>query len=107
MGALYGVGAQHASLGDGLSGPHPSGGGDSDRPSIDECYMLRRQDSEEPEMPDFQFQEMLPLGRDDTPYRLITKDHVSTFEAGGKQFVSVATEGLRLLTERAMRDIAH
>src|SRR5581483_6318795 len=69
--------------------------------------MLLAPDSEEPEMPDFQFQEMLPLGRDDTPYRLITKDHVSTFEAGGKQFVSVATEGLRLLTERAMRDIAH
>ncbi|HVW29357.1 MAG TPA: fumarate hydratase [Polyangiaceae bacterium] len=58
-------------------------------------------------MPDFQFQEMLPLGRDDTPYRLITKDHVSTFEAAGKQFLSVEAEGLRLLTQRAMRDVAH
>ena len=35
-------------------------------------------------MPEFQFQEMLPLGKDETPYRLLTKDHVSTFEAGGQ-----------------------
>jgi fumarate hydratase class I len=58
-------------------------------------------------MPDFQFQEMLPLGRDETPYRLVTKDHVSTFEAVGKRFVKVEPEGLRALTREAMRDIAH
>jgi fumarate hydratase class I len=58
-------------------------------------------------MPDFQFQEMLPLGRDETPYRLVTKDHVSTFEAVGKRFVKVEGEGLRALTREAMRDIAH
>jgi fumarate hydratase class I len=58
-------------------------------------------------MPDFQFQEMLPLGRDETPYRLLTKDHVSTFEAVGKRFVKVEPEGLRALTREAMRDIAH
>jgi len=58
-------------------------------------------------MPDFQFQEMLPLGRDETPYRLVTKDHVSTFDAVGKRFVKVEAEGLRALTREAMRDIAH
>ena len=47
-------------------------------------------------MNDFQFQDMLPLGKDETPYRLLTKDYVSTFEAGGKTFLQVAPEALTL-----------
>jgi fumarate hydratase class I len=58
-------------------------------------------------MSDFQFQDMLPLGKDETPYRLVTKDYVSTFEAGGKTFLRVEPEGLTVLTREAMRDIAH
>lgn len=50
---------------------------------------------------------MLPLGKDETPYRLLSKDHVSTFEAGGRTFLQVAPEALTLLTREAMRDIAH
>ena len=60
-----------------------------------------------PTMSDFQFQDILPLGHDDTPYRLVTRDHVSTFEAQGKTFLQVAPAGLTLLTREAMRDIAH
>jgi fumarate hydratase class I len=55
----------------------------------------------------FQYQDMLPLGADTTPYRLLTKDHVSTFEAAGKTFLNVAPEALTLLAQHAMRDIAH
>jgi fumarate hydratase class I len=55
----------------------------------------------------FTFQDMLPLGEDTTPYRLVTKDHVSTFEAGGKTFLKIEPEALTLLTREAMRDIAH
>ncbi|GHG91665.1 fumarate hydratase [Comamonas sp. JC664] len=58
-------------------------------------------------MTDFQFQDMLPLGKDETPYRLLSKDHVSTFEAGGRTFLQVEPEALTLLTREAMRDIAH
>jgi fumarate hydratase class I len=58
-------------------------------------------------MPDFEFQEILPLGKDETPYRLLTRDHVSTFEAGGKSFLKVEPEALSLITREAMRDIAH
>ncbi|HXI57940.1 MAG TPA: fumarate hydratase [Polyangia bacterium] len=58
-------------------------------------------------MPDFQFQDMLPLGHDDTPYRQLTADHVSTFQAGGQTFLRVEPEALTLLTRQAMRDIAH
>ena len=59
-----------------------------------------------PETP-FQYQDMLPLGADTTPYRLLSKDHVSTFEAGGKTFLQVAPEALTTLAQHAMRDIAH
>jgi fumarate hydratase class I len=58
-------------------------------------------------MPDFQFQDMLPLGHDETPYRQLTADHVSTFQAGGQTFLRVEPEALTLLTRQAMRDIAH
>ena len=56
----------------------------------------------------FEFQELLPTSHDDTtPYRLVTKDYVSTFEAGSTRFVRVELEALTLLTREAMRDIAH
>ncbi|MCL2725339.1 MAG: fumarate hydratase [Polyangiaceae bacterium] len=55
----------------------------------------------------FNYQDVLPLGEDKTPYKLLTSDHVSTFEAAGKTFVQVAPEALTLLAARAMRDIAH
>ena len=55
----------------------------------------------------FQYQDLLPLGKDETPYELVTKDHVSTFEAAGKTFVQVDPQALTVLAERAMRDIAH
>ncbi|MFO0670950.1 MAG: fumarate hydratase [Polyangiaceae bacterium] len=46
----------------------------------------------------------LPLGHDDaTPYRLLTKDHVSTFEADGRTFLKVAPEALTLLTRGRCR----
>ena len=58
-------------------------------------------------MSDFQFQDILPLGKDETPYRLLTTDHVSTFEAVGKTFLQIEPQALTLLTREAMRDIAH
>jgi fumarate hydratase class I len=56
---------------------------------------------------EFAFQEILPLGSDATNYRLLTADHVSSFEAGGETFVRVEPEALALLTRTAMHDIAH
>jgi fumarate hydratase class I len=58
-------------------------------------------------MPDFAYQELLPLGADETPYRLLTGDYVSTFEAGGRRFVQVDPEALTLLTKTAMFEISH
>ncbi len=55
----------------------------------------------------FTFTELLPLGHDETPWRLLTKDFVSTFEAQGQTFLKVDPQALTLLTKTAMRDIAH
>lgn len=56
---------------------------------------------------DFTFTELLPLQHDATPYRLLTKDYVSTFEAQGHTFLKVEKEALTLLAKEAMHDIAH
>ncbi|MDQ1511518.1 MAG: fumarate hydratase, class [Actinomycetota bacterium] len=56
---------------------------------------------------DFAYQEMLPVGADDTPYRLLSTDYVSTFEAGGRRFLQVDPEALTLLAKTAMFEIAH
>ncbi|NYI08040.1 fumarate hydratase [Allostreptomyces psammosilenae] len=58
-------------------------------------------------MPDFAYTDLLPLGEDDTPYRLVTSEGVSTVEAGGRRFLQVEPEALRLLTETAIHDISH
>jgi len=58
-------------------------------------------------MTEFAYTELLPIGADTTPYRLLTTEGVSTFEAGGERFLRVEPEALRLITATAMRDIAH
>ena len=57
--------------------------------------------------PEFRYSDLLPIGPDDTPYRLLTTDGVSTFEAGGRTFLQVSPEAIRQLTAEAMHDIAH
>jgi len=58
-------------------------------------------------MPDFVYTDLLPLGPDETPYRLLTTEGVSTVEAAGRTFLQVTGEALRLLAATAMRDISH
>jgi fumarate hydratase class I len=56
---------------------------------------------------EFRYSDLLPLGEDQTPYRLVTAEGVSTFEAGGRTFLQVTPEAIRQLTAEAMHDIAH
>src|SRR5215210_1316583 len=58
-------------------------------------------------MPEFAYSDLLPLGPDETPYRLLTAEGVSTTEAAGRTFLQVEPEALRLLARTAMRDISH
>ncbi|HUS43293.1 MAG TPA: fumarate hydratase [Ilumatobacteraceae bacterium] len=59
------------------------------------------------EVPPFQYTELLPLGADDTEYRLVTTEGVSTFETPEGTFVKVEPAAIRHLTAAAMHDIAH
>ncbi len=58
-------------------------------------------------MASFDFQELLPLGDDDTPFRKLSGDYVSTFSANGHSFLQVEPTALTVLAREAMRDIAH
>ena len=58
-------------------------------------------------MTSFVYQELLPLGPDETPMRLITTDFVAPVQAAGRAFLEVDARALTQLTHEAMRDIAH
>ena len=58
-------------------------------------------------MPSFAYTDLLPTGPDQTPYRLLTTEGVSTASALGRTFLQVEPSALTLLARTAMRDIAH
>ncbi|HMR12786.1 MAG TPA: fumarate hydratase [Arachnia sp.] len=59
-------------------------------------------------MPEFRYVDMLPIGEDTTPYRLLTTEGVEVVEGpDGASFLKVAPSALELLAETAMHDIAH
>jgi fumarate hydratase class I len=58
-------------------------------------------------MPEFAYQDLLPLGADETPYRLLTTEGVSTVETEVGTFLKVEPEALTLLAREAMFEIAH
>lgn len=58
-------------------------------------------------MSDYVHHEMFPLADAKTPWRLITKDHVSTVDFEGRKVLKVEPEALKILGAEAMRDIAH
>ncbi|MEZ0579610.1 fumarate hydratase [Nocardioides sp. MH1] len=56
---------------------------------------------------EFRYSDLLPTGKDDTPYRLVTTEGVSTFEADGQTFLKVDPAAIQRLTAEAMHDISH
>jgi len=58
-------------------------------------------------MPEFTYSDLLPIGADETEYRLVTTEGVSTFNANGIEFLTVAPEAITRLTEEAIHDISH
>ena len=56
--------------------------------------------------PEFKYAPMFQLGKDETEYYLLTKDHVSVSEFEGKPMLKVAPEGLTTLIRQAFRDVA-
>ena len=58
-------------------------------------------------MTEFEFTDILPLGPDDTPYRKISDDGISTFDTPNGRFLHVSLDALTSITREAMREIAH
>lgn len=58
-------------------------------------------------MPEFIYEDLLPLGEDATHYRKLDIDGISTFTADGRTFLKVSPEAIERLTEIAIHDINH
>lgn len=56
--------------------------------------------------PPFVYQDPLPLEKDPTQYRLLTKDYVSVTSFEGKEVLKVEPEALTLLANVAIRDVS-
>lgn len=69
---------------------------------------LPRNPRKDTSVAEFAYEDLLPIGSDETPYRLLTTEGVRAVDGpGGRTFLEVDDEALRLLTETAMHDIAH
>jgi fumarate hydratase, class I len=58
-------------------------------------------------MSDLFCHELFPLGADDTPYRKLTDDHVSTSTFEGRRILKIAPQALTMLAAQAFVDCAH
>ena len=58
-------------------------------------------------MSDFYYQPLFERGPDDTPYRKLTSEGVSTVTVDGRELLKVEPEALRLLAQTAFDDISH
>lgn len=56
--------------------------------------------------PPFKYQSPFPMGKDDTEYYLLTKDHVSVSSCNGREVLVVEPEALTRLSNMAMRDVS-
>ena len=54
--------------------------------------------------PDFKYAPMFQLGKDDTEYRLLSKDGISVGDFEGKKILKVSKEALTLLAQQAFHD---
>ena len=54
----------------------------------------------------FEYEELFQLGKDDTEYRLVTDEFVSTTQLDGQEILKVEPEGLTHLTQAAIRDVS-
>ncbi len=58
-------------------------------------------------MPEFAYQEMFPMGKDTTHYRLLTNDYVSLSSFEGKEILKIDPEALTRIAQEAYRDVSH
>jgi fumarate hydratase class I len=56
--------------------------------------------------PEFVYQDPFPLEKDDTRYRLLTKEYVSVTKFDGKEILKIEPEALTFLANEAIRDVS-
>jgi len=54
----------------------------------------------------FKYQKPFPILKDETKYRLLSKDFVSTIQVEGREILKVEPEGLELLAKEAFTDVS-
>lgn len=57
-------------------------------------------------MTEFKYQKPFPILKDDTPYKLLTKDFVKTVEMDGRRILKVDPKGLEYLAREAFTDVS-
>lgn len=57
-------------------------------------------------MAEFKYQEPFPILKDDTQYRLLTKDYISTIIVDGRKILKIAPEALSFLASEAYADVS-
>ncbi|MCQ2348160.1 MAG: fumarate hydratase [Paludibacteraceae bacterium] len=55
---------------------------------------------------EFKYEPMFQLGKDETEYYLLTKDHVSVSEFEGHEILKVDAEGLTMMAQQAFHDVS-
>lgn len=58
-------------------------------------------------MIEFIYEELFPLSKDTTDFRLLSKEYISVRKFEGNDIISVEPEGLTFLTELAFKDVSH
>jgi fumarate hydratase class I len=58
-------------------------------------------------MPEFSYEDLLPIGSDETEYLLLSTEGVSTFQAQGMEFLQITSQAITNLTSEAVHDISH
>ena len=59
-----------------------------------------------PKMPEFTYEPTFQYGVDETPYRLLTREHVSTVDIAGRKMLKVDLAALKLLAKQAFIDLS-
>jgi fumarate hydratase class I len=57
-------------------------------------------------MAEFKYQKPFPIQKDDTKYKLLTKDYVSISELDGRKILKVDPKGLEMLAREAISDVS-
>lgn len=57
-------------------------------------------------MTDFKYQKPFPITKDETEYRMLTSDFVSTIDVEGRKILKIQPEGLELLAKEAFSDVS-